>query len=475
MTSAMLAAKKGREAQLAVLNDYLAGKEVTFKNHQGAVRPFTIQYDPAIEDKPTRAETKIKFDNASVFLDAAAQSDEAQVEKMLKEGMVDPNVPNSDGLTALHQACIENSMKVINILLEYKADVNAKDNDWWTPMHAASACSHWRVINLLISNGADVAAVNADGDLAVDLAEGAKCKQILEKELEAQGLDDAALDEKREAEATALEKQIQSMIDAGEDLNKPNEDGVTLLHCAASNGWESLVRKLCEQKVNVDPVDEDGDTPLMLAVCFAHYKTVEILAGAGAALGARNRHKEDAMFFAEYLEDGTMVRILKALINKQKAGSLASDAKKRNRQTGTSYKRKSFADKHDFVAKQNMKKEQEIAEMYAKMEQQGKVVYSGSDSEDDNAEKPVENIAVYSTPRKMSAEEKETIKAEAKKEKENKKDTKKKEKKRSSTGTREGDANVTPSLGTMARRSSALEPEKEDKKKKKKKGGCTIL
>ena len=37
-------------------------------------------------------------------------------------------------------------------------------------------------MNMLISHGADVTAVNADGDLAYDISEGKKSREILEKE-----------------------------------------------------------------------------------------------------------------------------------------------------------------------------------------------------------------------------------------------------------------------------------------------------
>jgi len=76
---------------------------------------------------------------------------------------------------------------VVSVLLQNGADVNAADNDWWTPLHAAAACDHWRIVSVLLQNGADVSMVNADGDLAVDLAEDGKTKQGLEAEMARSG------------------------------------------------------------------------------------------------------------------------------------------------------------------------------------------------------------------------------------------------------------------------------------------------
>ena len=81
------------------LQEYESGVPVTFKSHQG--KGFDSQYDPSVFDRP-RAAVKIKFDKTTLFIDAAVQNDEEQVELLLEQG-TDPNVCNADGLTALHQ------------------------------------------------------------------------------------------------------------------------------------------------------------------------------------------------------------------------------------------------------------------------------------------------------------------------------------------------------------------------------------
>ena len=160
----------------------MAGEEVEFKGHQGPASSFVIKYDAAVEERPQH-ERKIGFDQTAIFLDAAGNCDEAVVEAMLQEGM-DPNVKNADGLTALHQAAIENSPKIAALVLGQGADVNAKDNDWWTALHAAAACGNWRIASALIRHDADVTAVNADGDLAIDLVEDSdKLRGLLEEEM----------------------------------------------------------------------------------------------------------------------------------------------------------------------------------------------------------------------------------------------------------------------------------------------------
>ena len=49
------------------------------------------------------------------------------------------------GLTALHQAVLENSIELIRLLIENNADVNSFDEDSWTPLHAAVSLGYYDV------------------------------------------------------------------------------------------------------------------------------------------------------------------------------------------------------------------------------------------------------------------------------------------------------------------------------------------
>lgn len=294
---------------------------------------------------------------------------------------VDPNMANADGLTALHQACIENSLKCATLLLQNGANANAKDNDWWTPLHAAAACGHWRVLNVLLASGADVRLINADGDLAVDLAEGKKTTDILKREMENLGLTDDGEEELRNAAERELKAQIDEMIEQGGDLNACDSRGITLLHAAASNGFTDLVKILINAKVDLNQKEDyDEDTPLHLAVHHLQYGVVEELGNAGATIEVKNRHLETPLLLAEQLEDATMVRLLKALSQKKKATGAARN-KPGRRESQASVKRKSFAEKQTTAKKDKSRERSEFAD-YAKMQANGGVA-----EEDESATK----------------------------------------------------------------------------------------
>eukprot|EP00070_Physeter_catodon_P049380 XP_028356274.1 protein phosphatase 1 regulatory subunit 16A isoform X2 [Physeter catodon] len=72
------------------------------------------------------------------------------VRQFLESG-VSPDLANEDGLTALHQSCIDDFQEMVQQLLEAGAKVNARDSECWTPLHAAATCGHLHLVELLIA------------------------------------------------------------------------------------------------------------------------------------------------------------------------------------------------------------------------------------------------------------------------------------------------------------------------------------
>lgn len=105
----------------------------------------------------------ITFKNNVVLLDAASRNDFDEVHYLLEQG-VSPDATNEDGLTPLHQCCIDNNAEMLKLLLDYGAYVNAEDREKWTPLHAAATCGHLNLVRILINRGANLLAVNMDGN-----------------------------------------------------------------------------------------------------------------------------------------------------------------------------------------------------------------------------------------------------------------------------------------------------------------------
>lgn len=337
-SAAMLAAKQGRAVQMSRYEKYAKGEPTDFKNHQG--NSFVETFNPQVYARPKT--TRLNFTERYRFFDAVANSDEDTVGMMIDSGM-DPSIKNEDGITPLHQCCIDNNLRMATNLVMRGANVNAQDCDMWTPLHAAAGCGFWRLSNMLMSHGADATMINADGDLALDVAENDKTKNLLIEEMKRLGYDsDKKLEELRMAGEHKLVEAVRGMVARGEDINTVDEFGFAPLHSAASNGWLDAIAILLEHKANVDVRDGDGNTPLHLAVFFNQYHAVELLSKGGADIEAKNRHMETPSIVTE---DFTMMRILKALATKQDSTALLASVKRVQRQQSAAGRRHTGAKK----------------------------------------------------------------------------------------------------------------------------------
>ncbi|XP_036428016.1 LOW QUALITY PROTEIN: protein phosphatase 1 regulatory subunit 16A [Colossoma macropomum] len=272
---------------------------------------------------------KVTFPNNITLLEAAARNDLEEVRELLNSG-VSPDLFNEDGLTALHQCCIDNFVEVVRCLLDAGASVNACDSELWTPLHAAATCGHTDLVQLLVQAGADLLAVNADGNMPYDLCEDDATLELIEVVMAEQGITQERIDECRGTKEREMLADIRALIERGADLNAADEQGATLLHIAAANGYLSVGELLLEQRVRVEEKDSDGWTPLHAAACWGQLHMVELLVAHGANLNTKSvleetpldvcadeevrakmlelKHKHDAIMKSQDRHKGTLQR-----------------------------------------------------------------------------------------------------------------------------------------------------------------------
>lgn len=80
----------------------------------------------------------------------------------------------------------------------------------------------------------------------------------------------------------ALER-LRELVEAGADVNEPDQDTITLLHWAAINNRTNIVRYLLEQGASVDTLSGDlNSTAMHWATRQGHLASVVLLTNAGA-------------------------------------------------------------------------------------------------------------------------------------------------------------------------------------------------
>ncbi len=142
----------------------------------------------------------------------------------------------SDGMTPLHQACVDGNVKRVRDLLLGNADVDAKTEYQVTPLSIACESGHFEIVRLLC---------DADADLEVKLS-----------------------------------------------------GGETPLMIAARAGHAQVVKLLIEQKANVNAKERRGQSALMWAAAEGHAEVVNILLKGGADLTHRLGNGFSPLLFA---------------------------------------------------------------------------------------------------------------------------------------------------------------------------------
>ncbi|XP_077121482.1 protein phosphatase 1 regulatory subunit 12A isoform X2 [Ranitomeya variabilis] len=288
-----------------------------------------------------RKKTKVKFDDGAVFLAACSSGDSDEVLKLLDRG-ADINYANVDGLTALHQACIDDNLEMVKFLVENGASINQPDNEGWIPLHAASSCGYLDIAEYLISQGANVGAVNSEGDTPLDIAEEEAMEELLQNEVNRQGIDVEAA---RKEEERIMLRDARQWLNSGQiNDTRHTKSGGTALHVAAAKGYTEVLKLLIQAGYDINVKDYDGWTPLHAAAHWGKEEASRILVENLCDMDAVNKVGQTACDVADedilgYLEELQKKQNL-LLSEKQEKSPLIESSTTENNQSLKSMKNK---------------------------------------------------------------------------------------------------------------------------------------
>ncbi|MCJ8736154.1 hypothetical protein PDJAM_G00255610 [Pangasius djambal] len=254
---------------------------------------------------------KVRFAQGAVFMAACSAGDQEEVAELLRQG-ADINHANVDGLTALHQACIDENAEMVQFLVESGSEVNRGDNEGWTPLHAAASCGFIQITKYLIEHGAQVGAVNSEGELPLDVATEEAMERLLKAEIKKQGVDMEQA--RREEERVMMQDAMAFLAGSGSLVPHPNTKA-TSLHVAAAKGYIEVLKVLLKCKLDVDSRDCDGWTPLHAAAHWGQEEACSLLVDHMCDMNAVNNVGQTALDVA----DENLVEKLEELRKKQNA------------------------------------------------------------------------------------------------------------------------------------------------------------
>ncbi|XP_019370331.1 PREDICTED: protein phosphatase 1 regulatory subunit 12A isoform X3 [Gavialis gangeticus] len=330
-----------------------------------------------------RKKTKVKFDDGAVFLAACSSGDTEEVLRLLERG-ADINYANVDGLTALHQACIDDNVDMVKFLVENGANINQPDNEGWIPLHAAASCGYLDIAEYLISQGAHVGAVNSEGDTPLDIAEEEAMEELLQNEVNRQGVD---IEAARKEEERIMLRDARQWLNSGRinDVRHAKSGG-TALHVAAAKGYTEVLKLLIQAGYDVNIKDYDGWTPLHAAAHWGKEEACRILVENLCDMEAVNKVGQTAFDVADedilgYLEElQKKQNLLHSEKREKKSPLIESTANLDNNQS-----QKPFKNKETLIIEQekNATSIESLEHEKADEEEEGKKDESSCSSEED--------------------------------------------------------------------------------------------
>ena len=198
-------------------------------------------------------------------------------------GCAEPDRPTISLYRAVHAGDINQ----LERHLYWGANVNAPDPDGNMPLHVASVRGRTIVVGMLLDGGAELEARNRDGQtpLYVALMNG---RTQLAELMVARGakIDPDGLLHEVARNGVSDRDVIRFLVASGGDINNRDENGDTPLHLAVRQGERVVAKHLIDQGADVNSVNQAGDAPLDLAIRRDDSDIMQILQRNGAVATA---------------------------------------------------------------------------------------------------------------------------------------------------------------------------------------------
>lgn len=196
----------------------------------------------------------------------ASYDGHTEVVALLLSHGAEVNHLDNQGATSLHWACWAGRLEVVKTLVEAHATIDILSGIDTSPLHNACLEGHIKVVRYLVSKGATVDFKTADGITPLHNA----CLEGhigIAQHLVLKGAD---IDAQSIARKTTplinacymrRDKIVRYLVKKGATLNMKDVDGETVLHYAACNEDEVLVKLLLDSGAQKDVSNNDGEKP----------------------------------------------------------------------------------------------------------------------------------------------------------------------------------------------------------------------
>ncbi|WP_374699490.1 ankyrin repeat domain-containing protein [Wolbachia endosymbiont (group A) of Limnophora tigrina] len=247
---------------------------------------------------------------------AAGAGNEEIVEILIREGNADKDILDARNHAAIHYAVNNKKIGVVKKLVDLDANVNrtgsGENATKLSPLHNAVSVSNYDERDLCLDivrclTNAPNSKVNLqdyENKTPLHYAERLKTIEVL---LTREDIDPLIRDDKGKTPfCYARERNKQDIVEILMS-SKYGEDKNSLLHLAAKKGYEEFLEEILEEGVEVDILNNKGESAIYLAAINRHFNIVKLLL----------KKRADATDVFQYAITTNNVKLIK-LLSKEK-------------------------------------------------------------------------------------------------------------------------------------------------------------
>ena len=277
--------------------------------HRGWTRPFVLalQYKAkalAEELAPRTFDVDLSYaEYTSAFcpLDACcAYECDFRMFEMLAFRSKDLSKKNDAGNTLLHLACSYNRDDILEYLLAREVDIEVEDNTGSTPLNLAMTFGRPAMMEALLDAGANPAHLNRGQANLWHAAASSTSPEVLDKlfqrskivELEARS--SFGYTPLLCAIAAGRKENVEKLIAHDAHLNAIDDSANSVLHLASTVGNSEILKILLQRVsfLDINGLNGQGQSPLLLAAANGHHTSVAILLEARGDPDAKDENEQ---------------------------------------------------------------------------------------------------------------------------------------------------------------------------------------
>ncbi|KAK2844540.1 hypothetical protein Q5P01_011199 [Channa striata] len=237
---------------------------------------------PSVKDEPD-------LEGRTAFMWAAGKGSDDVISTMLAlTPLIDINMADKYGGTALHAASLSGHVSTVKLLLERGAMVDSLDVMKHTPLFRACEMGHRDVILTLIKGSTRVDLVDVDGHTALHWAalggNAEVCQILMENGISPNVQDQAGRTPLQCAAYGGYITCMAVLIENNADPNIQDKEGRTALHWSCNNGYLDAVKLLLGYNAFPNHMEhtEERYTPLDYALLGGHSEVTQFMLEHGA-------------------------------------------------------------------------------------------------------------------------------------------------------------------------------------------------